>query len=243
MSLLSLYRRGRTIFLTCSGAFLQNEATCAFVGVLLYFLIGSMYYNCFLAFYYWLKVKHRLTEQQVAQKYEIWLHGVAWLIPLVLDVTGIVTGSFNPHPFVRTCDFYPFPTECMDPDSGVPCTRGLYTPTLGLASFSLLGLAALLGIYLTIRVYWHVRSTLAKGNKWNITAQASRQRMRLQSTKTGNKGDPRSELGAVTTTRTITRRANDGGREKSASDRLYRSMAVQAALYCLAYVNVGVWLC
>jgi hypothetical protein len=110
---------------------------------------------------------------------------------------------------------------------------GLYTPILGLVSFSLLWLAALLGLCFTIRVYWHVRATLARGNRWSIKAETSKRMSQL--TSSGISGGDLSELEnpSTRTKRSSCRlkRSSNSTKESSAGERIYRTMAVQVTLY------------
>ncbi|CAB9519836.1 unknown protein [Seminavis robusta] len=109
-----------------------NVRTCEAAGFLWQTWLGSTIYNSVLSVYFLFTVQYGWREQQMSKKMEPWCHILAIVIPLIFAIAGLAIQGFNPVPYT-------------------------FAEALGLIHLGVLGIAAIIGIGSTFRVYWSVR--------------------------------------------------------------------------------------
>ncbi|CAB9515761.1 expressed unknown protein [Seminavis robusta] len=142
-----------------------NAQSCTAAGFFYQAWVGSAIYNATLSIYFLLTVKHGLQEQRISKTMEPYCHVLAISATLLFGITGLAIQGFNPLPYIGTCDIgSPFPGNCLD-DENVECERGgISSFILGLLQITVLVIAALSGIWATIRVYLTVRQQLLRNS-------------------------------------------------------------------------------
>ena len=75
--------------------------TCTSAGFFNQLILGSMLYNLMLAIYYNLSQRNKLTDEEFAEKYEMKLHGIIWIVAV-----GIALGKLFSFSFISMCCFY-----------------------------------------------------------------------------------------------------------------------------------------
>jgi len=94
--------------------------TCTSAGFFNQLILGSMLYNLMLAIYYNLSQRNKLTDEEFAEKYEMKLHGIIWIVAVGIALVGLPLTVYNAGT-VR-CWIAPYPLGCSDS----ACTRGHY---------------------------------------------------------------------------------------------------------------------
>ena len=78
-------------------------------------------YTASLSLYYLLVIKYNISDIHIAKKYEIWMHIISIVYPLVGSIVSVFKELFNPTPW--GCRIAEYPPKC-DFDDYVPCIRG-----------------------------------------------------------------------------------------------------------------------
>ena len=101
-----------------------NVASCSFAGFMLTnFMLTVANYNCFLSLTFLLMVRFNWKPVAISGgKFEWMGHGVVWIVPLLMRIPAVATGSINPKPITRLCVAYPSPVGCSVEDG--TCERG-----------------------------------------------------------------------------------------------------------------------
>lgn len=87
-------------------------------------LLGPMY-NLNLALYYLLLGKYHLSDEQIAVRYERYMHPISVTIAIVIAIAGLPLTLYNNANL--WCWIAPYPANCEDNNGvqgDVPCTRG-----------------------------------------------------------------------------------------------------------------------
>ena len=72
-----------------------SKGTCAFLGFLGQWGIGTLWYNGVLAFYYLMTVRFGVRREVFARRYEPYIHGFILLFQLTTGLTGLIVGFFG----------------------------------------------------------------------------------------------------------------------------------------------------
>ena len=98
---------------------LGNRATCTAAGFFIMSCILSKgFYSCYIALYFMMSVRYKWSEKRV-RRYEIYMYGIAFSVPISYGVTGFINQAFNPNEF-RLCYIAKYPIGC----NGSECVSG-----------------------------------------------------------------------------------------------------------------------
>ena len=147
-----------------------TTASCSFAAVLQYALVSNVYYNGFIAVYYYRTIRLGEREERLSKAYEKWMHAVSISLSVVTSVVALSLGAYNPEESARLCGFAFYPTDC-DRNKDLECTRGQYTKEITLSVLCLITIPAVSGIVLTILVYRHVKRVYNKSRKYRYNAE------------------------------------------------------------------------
>jgi hypothetical protein len=109
-----------------------NIMTCDAQGFLIFVaVIGSLFYNCSICFYYLAIITYNKNYDYIREKLEPWFHGISILAPLASIVIMSITRAFN-GPDGGTCYGEPYtPPHCIGYEVGeiprgysISCGRG-----------------------------------------------------------------------------------------------------------------------
>ncbi len=91
-----------------------NEWVCQIGGFLLSMGMSgvSMYTFC-LCFYYVCKSKGEMDDKAFARRFEGWMHAFIIAINLVINISALGLGTFNPSPLGNMCYLFAYPPSCM----------------------------------------------------------------------------------------------------------------------------------
>ncbi|GFH56498.1 hypothetical protein CTEN210_12974 [Chaetoceros tenuissimus] len=90
-----------------------NVASCEAIGFIMNMGIsGVPFYVAFLAFYFDQRVRHKLSRQAFARKYETKLHILIWLYPIIGGIVAICLDFFNPGIRGNVCIMTNQPLKC-----------------------------------------------------------------------------------------------------------------------------------
>ncbi len=99
-----------------------STMTCDMAGMMTFLGTASApLYNSSLCVYYLSIIKYKLSEEEIRNKVEVWLHLVSILFPLVGAIAIQLNESFNP--MLTVCWVAPYPFGC-DFDKDAECIRG-----------------------------------------------------------------------------------------------------------------------
>mmetsp|Transcript_23316 Transcript_23316/g.49237 ORF Transcript_23316/g.49237 Transcript_23316/m.49237 type:complete len:342 (+) Transcript_23316:164-1189(+) len=102
-----------------------TTATCTAQGFFIQLMVMSPLYNLMLSIYYFLVGKHHLTDEEIATRYEKFMHVCALAVGFGFAILGLPLTLYNNANL--WCWIAAYPPECED-NSGehgdVPCERG-----------------------------------------------------------------------------------------------------------------------
>ena len=203
-----------------------NKASCNAQGFFFQFAISGSFYNAALALYYYKSLCSSMKDEQIAKRYEKWIHIVSIVFSLATATAAWQQDLFS---FSGVGCFYaPEPLRCHRRD-GIDCIRGDNAYTyLWLYS----GIPdILLCIYITYAmwmIYMKVKEVSRKADKWSIGMVGA-------STVT----NPSQTLEGASS-----QRGSIAGNDNQASSRYAertKEAASQAFLYVNAYVATRTW--
>ena len=138
-------------------------AACDYSGFLVLLgYITTVLYLLFLVYFFWRRVKYRISPQKFAKKEEKYLHVLTWLIAFVLPIIALARKAFNPTKYGTYCILRSFPDSCgeggEDDENFIECSRGQSAPRLARGAWLVLA-SSLLGLFLFLgSITCHVRS-------------------------------------------------------------------------------------
>ena len=111
---------------------ISNQLVCNIeASMFVWGTLGVVNYTMGLTLFYLMVVKHNVSDNDFASKFEKHIHVGAILGPVSLITTFILTDSFNPLPDGQMCYVNSAPLGCAaDPD--VDCTRGIHAFWMGI---------------------------------------------------------------------------------------------------------------
>ncbi len=90
-----------------------NERVCQIGGFLLSMgLSGVSMYTFCLCFYFVCKLKVKMNDTVFARRFEGWMHAFIILINLIVNISALGLGTFNPSPLGNICYLFAFPPGC-----------------------------------------------------------------------------------------------------------------------------------
>jgi hypothetical protein len=204
---------------------LGTKATCDAQAVFIHFGNIGSFYNAALALYFYKSLCYSMKDEQIAKRYEKWIHivSIGWCLGTAIAALQQDLYSFNG----LGCWMAPEPLRCHRRD-GVDCIRGenvyifiwLYNgiPDLLLCNFI---------VYAMYKIYMKVKEVSGRAEKWSIaTASASiiaSSSLRLETA---------SQRGS------IVRNESQGS---SRYAKRTKEAAWQAFLYVMAFVVTHAW--
>ena len=105
-----------------------TTASCSAQGFFLMLSVAVPIYNAFLALYYVLVVNYRMTDQQLTQRIEPWMHGIAFCWSFGTALSSAALGYMNNANL--WCWIAPYPAGCTESrvfGANGTCTRGKYS--------------------------------------------------------------------------------------------------------------------
>jgi hypothetical protein len=146
-----------------------NWTTCQVTGFFLQFNASLGVYWAFICFYYVAMVRYRVPEKSIV-KYEICVHGLAYLLPLSLGIAMVILKMYNPtninagHCFVNC-----YPANCLR-DENVQCERRANYSIWSLINMIPAILASLVVIVSSILTCRAVKRTQLRQSRWNFSS-------------------------------------------------------------------------
>lgn len=137
-----------------------NHRTCAYDGLLLSSgLQLSPMYIAFLCFYYYCKIKHKMSEEVFKQRFEIKIHVFIFAVVTIFNITAICLDVFNLTTNGTFCLVAPRPTGCkLFPDVVGECDKDIERASgfLILVSFVIVGSSFLVITFFMTGLLYHV---------------------------------------------------------------------------------------
>jgi hypothetical protein len=226
---------------------LGNKASCDAQGVLIQFGNIGSFYNAALALYFYKSLCYSMNDEQIAKRYEKWIHIVSLLWPVGTGIAAWQQDLYSVN--VLGCWIAPEPLRCNRRD-GVDCIRGEDAYTFvwlyaGIPSILLLSYIT----YTMWMIYMKVKEVSRKAEKWSIgmvgaSYTASPSRMEAMQSLASNINDGSlhtcsQTLGAASTERGSIARSDNQGSSRHAERT--KEAAWQAFLYVIAYVVTHSW--
>ena len=215
---------------------LGNQATCNYTGFLL--LVGilvTVFYLLFLIYFFWRRVKHKVSPQKFAYGEERYLHILCWVLSLAYGIVAVASKAVNPTRYGSTCVVTSKPFGCgvgqEDDEDYLECTRGEVSGpkmgriTSGILGVCLLGLFALLAS-ITCHVYAIERT---------LSAPESTSRRRDGDGQQGNSQEEESEEQGTNQEAVATDNESEK-QEMERTESLTRSSMNQSILYILSFI-------
>jgi hypothetical protein len=136
-----------------------NSSTCQAAGFMfVVFLLLVSFYNCLLSMMFLFTVRYKWKDEDIHKHLETPAHVVAFVIPLFIGVSGIVSGSFKPTIFVNTCWIGSCSIDQLYRDGSCPPDEVTYGWVLGWVSVAMLSINTIVAVVSTILVYRTVQS-------------------------------------------------------------------------------------
>jgi hypothetical protein len=219
-----------------------NKASCNAQGFFLQFGIIGSFYNCALAFYFYKSLCASMKDEQIAKRYEKWIHFVSMMWPLG---TAIAAWQQDLYSYSGLgCFIAPEPLRCHRRED-VDCIRGedayiyawLYTgiPLILLCIYI---------VYSMGMIYMKVKEVSRRAERWSIVdasivsnpnpmeaTQPSDRKINDRSTQSRT-SELASRRGSI---------SGNGNRGRSRYDERTKEVAWQAFLYVIAYVVTHMW--
>ncbi|GFH52892.1 hypothetical protein CTEN210_09368 [Chaetoceros tenuissimus] len=102
-----------------------NTRSCEFAGFLLSGAVAVPMYTVLLMFYFFCRVRWKLSKIEFAKRYEKYGHGFIILWTLIGALFSTINGDINASRYGSLCVMHPYPIGCdKDPDIYGECTRG-----------------------------------------------------------------------------------------------------------------------
>lgn len=160
-----------------------NTQTCDYAGfVVLLGALNMILYLLFLIYFFWRRVKHRVSPEKFAYGEERYYHGLVWLVAMIIPSIALARKEVNPSKLEGAgCMLNSFPNGCgigeKDDEKYIECTRGQSFTKTGMAVSgvivtSLLCMFAFLAS-ITCHTYVIERSLSRSNNKHNDEPQNS----------------------------------------------------------------------
>ena len=215
---------------------LGNQATCNYTGFLL--LVGTLttvFHLLFLIYFFWRRVKHKVSPQKFAYGEERYLHILCWVLSLAFGIVAVASKAVNPTRYGAVCVVTPKPFGCgvgeKDDEDYLECTRGEVSgPKMarilaGILGVCLLGLFALLAS-ITCHVY-AIERTLS-------VPESTLRRRDGDGQQDSNSQEEIEEQG--TDQEAVANGNESEEQEKKLTKSLTRSSMNQSILYILAFI-------
>ncbi|GFH44223.1 hypothetical protein CTEN210_00697 [Chaetoceros tenuissimus] len=207
--------------------------TCSYAGFLLVSgVLTTVLYLVFLIYYFWRRVKHRISPQKFAKKEEKYLHALVWIIASVLPTVLVIQKAINPVKYGSACIISSSPFGCgrEEEELYVECTRGKSAPELAQALGAMLGLSLLCLLLLLGSITFHVYS-IEKTLTPVTTSPSANNNEAQEYSPSNNEVEDLREQGSNAPPNENT---NDANQRKKKS--LTRSSLYQSILYIMAFV-------
>lgn len=105
-----------------------NTRSCEYAGFLLSGAVAVPMYTVLLMFYFYARVRWKLSKIEFAKRYEKYGHGFIILWTLIGALFSTINGDINASRYGSLCVMHPYPIGCdKDPDSYGECTRGRHS--------------------------------------------------------------------------------------------------------------------
>jgi len=144
-----------------------NRQTCAVQGFFHQWSISVPMYTVALIFYYYEEVVHKKTDNEIANKYELWMHFVCAVYPLLTAVVALFIDGGLYNFDSMGCWIAPYPRGCKHIQD-LTCTRGNLAY---LFQWLFAGIEEAAAVILVVYCLWFL-------NKEVRTAEKSRKRRR-----------------------------------------------------------------
>jgi hypothetical protein len=220
-----------------------NYASCNAQGFFLQIGITGSFYNGALSLYFYKSVCSSMKDEQIAKRYEKWIHIVSLLWPVG---TGIAAWQQDLYSYSGLgCWIAPEPLRCHRRDD-IDCIRGenAYIYAWVYCGIPLI-LLCLYIVYSMGMIYIQVKEVSRRAEKWSIgmvgassRSNASRLEVMQWSDRNINDGSTRSQISEHASQRGSIS-VNDSRRSRH-SERTNEA-AWQAFLYVIAYAVTHIW--
>ena len=153
-----------------------NEATCTMLGTLQQLALSTVWYSGLLSLYFVMTVRWGWKQEDFGRKVEPWWHVGIWLFSIITSFTGAVMGFYGPLNLGPGCWVKDYPEGCYE-DPNMSCNLSIGFIFGGIPVTSML----LLLIADNLLLYCHVRKTIGKGYKYDVTRQTQPQASQVDS--------------------------------------------------------------
>jgi hypothetical protein len=223
-----------------------NYASCNAMGFFLQFGIIGSFYNGALSLYFYKSLCHSMKDEQIAKKYEKWIHIGCLVWPLG---TAIAAWRQDLYSYCGNgCWIAPEPLRCHRRDD-VDCIRGedAYIYAWVYTGIPLMLLCIYI-VYAMWMIYMKVKEVSHQAEKWameTVSASIVSNPIRMEVTQLSGRNlndgslHTRSQTSEVTSRRVSTSGNDNGGRSRYA--KRTKEAAWQAFLYVIAYAVTHVW--
>jgi hypothetical protein len=147
------------------GCFGTTE-TCTALGFFVTLALGGWIYNAGLSIYYVMVIRYGITESAVSKRFEPTVHVLAFVIPMILGISGLFLTVFNPilpGPEVG-CFAWPYPASCL---YDVPtCERGRYYGQWSWTFYAMQCTCVAIVMAMSILLYWTIRKQYRSSTRY-----------------------------------------------------------------------------
>jgi hypothetical protein len=223
-----------------------NNTSCNAQGFFIQFGIIGSFYNGALSLYYYMSLCHSMKDEQIAKRYEKWIH-----IGFLVWALGTATAAWQQDLYSYSgagCWIAPEPLRCHRRDD-VDCIRGENAYIYGwLYMGAPLILCCMYIVYCMYMIYKKVKEISRKAERWSmgtvgasIVSNSSRFELAQSSDRNISDGSLHTRSQTLEAT---SQRGSISGNDNQASSRYAersKEAAWQAFLYVLAYAVTHQW--
>jgi hypothetical protein len=227
-----------------------NKASCSAQGFFIQCGIIGSFYSCALSMYYYKSLCFSMKDEQIAKRYEKWIHIVAAVWPL-----GTATAAWQQDLYSYSgvgCWIAPYPLRCHQRDD-VDCIRGenayLYAWLYMGIPFTFLWMYIIFSMYM---IYLKVKEVSRRAEQWSMgTVDPSivSNPSRIEVTQYSRQSSDRNISDGSLHTRSpssadVSHRGNISGNDNRDTSRYAertKEAAMQAFLYVIAFFVTRMW--
>ena len=102
-----------------------NGATCTALGFFSQFFVSVLAYHGMLSVYFLLSARYRISNDDIARKYEPWMHLISLGYPVLMGVIGVSMGVFHENELGQGCWVNNYPENCGEEPGQPTCQTAM----------------------------------------------------------------------------------------------------------------------